>query len=123
MVTSSAVVGSSAISSAGAQTSAMAIMTRWRMPPDSLWGYSSTRSRGEAILTRASISMTADAGGLGGQPAMAHQGFGNLVADREARIERGHRLLEDHGQAVAAQILHLPLGEAGQLASFEQDRP
>ena len=35
MVTSSAVVGSSAISSAGLQASAMAIMTRWRMPPDS----------------------------------------------------------------------------------------
>ena len=35
MVTSSAVVGSSAISSAGRQTSAMAIMARWRRPPDS----------------------------------------------------------------------------------------
>ena len=38
MVTSSAVVGSSAMSSAGAQASAMAIITRWRMPPDSLCG-------------------------------------------------------------------------------------
>ncbi len=35
MVTSSAVVGSSAISSFGWQASAMAIMTRWRMPPES----------------------------------------------------------------------------------------
>jgi len=34
MVTSSAVVGSSAISSAGLQDSAMAIIARWRMPPD-----------------------------------------------------------------------------------------
>ena len=33
MVTSSAVVGSSASSSLGLQESAMAIMTRWRMPP------------------------------------------------------------------------------------------
>jgi hypothetical protein len=33
MVTSSAVVGSSAISSLGLQASAMAIITRWRMPP------------------------------------------------------------------------------------------
>ena len=50
MVTSSAVVGSSAISSAGAQASAMAIITRWRMPPESLCGYSSTRMlrRGDA---------------------------------------------------------------------------
>ena len=34
MVTSSAVVGSSAISSAGSHDSAMAIITRWRMPPE-----------------------------------------------------------------------------------------
>jgi hypothetical protein len=38
MVTSSAVVGSSAISSAGSQASAMAIITRWRMPPESSCG-------------------------------------------------------------------------------------
>ena len=35
MVTSSAVVGSSAMISLGSQASAMAIMIRWRMPPDS----------------------------------------------------------------------------------------
>ena len=35
MVTSSAVVGSSAISSFGRQAIAMAIITRWRMPPES----------------------------------------------------------------------------------------
>ena len=34
MVTSSAVVGSSAINSAGSQLSAMAIITRCRMPPE-----------------------------------------------------------------------------------------
>ena len=37
-VTSSAVVGSSAISSRGWQATAMAIMTRWRWPPDGLCG-------------------------------------------------------------------------------------
>ena len=35
VVTSSAVVGSSAIRRSGSQESAMAIMTRWRMPPES----------------------------------------------------------------------------------------
>ena len=35
MVTSSAVVGSSAMSNFGLQISAMAIITRWRMPPES----------------------------------------------------------------------------------------
>ena len=38
MVTSSAVVGSSAIRSFGRQASAIAIMTRWLMPPESWWG-------------------------------------------------------------------------------------
>ena len=38
MVTSSAVVGSSAIKSDGSQDSAIAIITRWRMPPDMLCG-------------------------------------------------------------------------------------
>ena len=37
-VTSSAVVGSSAMSNDGLQDSAMAIMARWRMPPDSWCG-------------------------------------------------------------------------------------
>ena len=38
MVTSSAVVGSSAMSSSGLVDSAIAIITRWRMPPDSWCG-------------------------------------------------------------------------------------
>ena len=38
MVTSSAVVGSSAIRNSGSQDSAIAIMARWRMPPESWCG-------------------------------------------------------------------------------------
>ena len=38
IVTSSAVVGSSAISTAGSHASAIAIITRWRMPPENWWG-------------------------------------------------------------------------------------
>ena len=38
VVTSSAVVGSSAIRSLGEQDRAMAIMTRWRMPPEKACG-------------------------------------------------------------------------------------
>ena len=45
-VTSSAVVGSSAIRMSGRQASAIAIITRWRMPPESWCGYSSTRRSG-----------------------------------------------------------------------------
>ncbi len=38
IVTSSAVVGSSAISTAGSHESAIAIITRWRMPPENWCG-------------------------------------------------------------------------------------
>ncbi len=38
VVTSRAVVGSSAMSSRGERMSAMAMTTRWRMPPDSWCG-------------------------------------------------------------------------------------
>ena len=36
--TSSAVVGSSAMTSLGLTQSASAITTRWRMPPENWWG-------------------------------------------------------------------------------------
>ena len=38
IVTSRAVVGSSAMSSAGLQIKAIAIITRWRIPPENWWG-------------------------------------------------------------------------------------
>ena len=56
-VTSSAVVGSSAKSSLGPQARAMAMVTRWRMPPDSWWGYSLTRWPGSGMPTDASRAM------------------------------------------------------------------
>ena len=55
-VTSSAVVGSSAMSSCGSHASAMAIMARWRIPPENACGYSSARRRASGIPTRSSIS-------------------------------------------------------------------
>ena len=55
MVTSSAVVGSSAISSVGLQAMASAIITRWRMPPDSWCGYSCRRCAAAGISTSSSM--------------------------------------------------------------------
>ena len=43
---------------------------------------------------------------VGFPPALAlvqHEHLGDLPADRRDRIERRHRLLEDHGDAIAAQ--------------------
>ena len=51
MVTSSAVVGSSAINKRGLQASAIAITTRWRIPPDNSWGYCFNRRSGSGIRT------------------------------------------------------------------------
>ena len=58
MVTSSAVVGSSAIKSLGWQASAIAIMTRWRRPPESSCGYCAKRRSGAPIPTMRSSSST-----------------------------------------------------------------
>ena len=56
-VTSSAVVGSSAMSSFGSLISAIAIIARCRMPPENSCGYWSTRCDGFGMPTRSSISI------------------------------------------------------------------
>ena len=61
VVTSSAVVGSSATSRRGRQPSATASSARWRMPPDSSWAYevatlSGRRTRPSSSRTRAPTS-------------------------------------------------------------------
>ena len=48
-------------------------------------------------------------------------GLANLPADREQRIERGHRLLEDHGNLVAPDILHFGLGRFEEVPSLQPD--
>ena len=55
-VTSSAVVGSSAIRSRGSQESAMAIATRCRMPPERWCGYWRSRASGVGMPTSAKSS-------------------------------------------------------------------
>ena len=56
-VTSRAVVGSSAISSLGSLTRAIAIIARCRIPPENSCGYWSTRRFGLGMPTRLSISI------------------------------------------------------------------
>ena len=121
-VTSSAVVGSSAISSVGSQASAIAIITRWRMPPESLCGYSSMRFSGEGMCTRRKQLDGAVARGAARAAAVAQDRLDDLVADGEARIERGHRLLEDHGEPVAAQVAQRLVGRVQEIEAVEADR-
>ena len=56
IVTSSAVVGSSAISRRGLPASAMAIITRWRMPPESSCGYAVDRALADRESRHASTT-------------------------------------------------------------------
>jgi hypothetical protein len=45
----------------------------------------------------------------------------NLLLDRLQRIERGHRLLEDHGDVVAAHLPDLRFGRREEILALEQD--
>ena len=54
--------------------------------------------------------------------AMAQDGLDDLIADGEARIERGHRLLEDHREPVAAQVAQRLVGHVEQIEAVETDR-
>ena len=67
IVTSRAVVGSSAMRSLGSQARAMAIMTRWRMPPENSWGYGGGDvRRAPRSLTRSRSLMASIWKSLGG---------------------------------------------------------
>ncbi len=71
VVTSSAVVGSSAIRSDGRLAVPMAIMTRWRIPPESWWGYSFARCAAAGILDRARSGTTCAATSAGSKTLCA----------------------------------------------------
>ena len=104
IVTSSAVVGSSATTSSGSHASAIAIIARWRMPPEKRCGYSSTLRSGvrDADLARAARPSAARAAARS-QPMCAAQRLGDLVADRQRRVQRAQRVLEDRPDVAAAQ--------------------
>ena len=102
IVTSSAVVGSSAIRIFGSHASAIAIITRCRIPPESWCGYSSTRRSGDGMRTRSSSSIVRRRASPRESDEMASQHLADLVADLEGRVERRHRLLEDERDLASA---------------------
>ena len=121
IVTSSAVVGSSAMIRSGLFRRAVAIATRWRMPPENSCGY---------CFSRASRRGNADPGQRAGRlfqgllraaGAVLLDGLAHLLADGEDRIEGHQRILKDHRDAVAAQIAQALLGGPAQILSLEQD--
>ena len=60
-------------------------------------------------------------GGLVQQPVRL-ESLDDLFRNPHHRIERGHRLLEDHADLAAAQILHRLLVKGDQVAAAEADR-
>ncbi len=121
MVTSSAVVGSSAMSSRGRQASAIAISARCRMPPDSWWGYASSRRRGSGMPTRSSRSAASRRAGSLRHAPVPTQHLGDLQPDRDDRVQRRQRVLEHHADLAAAQLAHPRLGQREQVGAIEDD--
>ncbi len=121
IVTSRAVVGSSAMSSLGSHERAIAIMTRWRMPPESSCGYCLTRRSGLLMPTALSEFHGLVPARPLGQLLVEDDRLGDLIPDREHGIEAGHRLLEDHRHVVAAHLAHLVVVERQQVAPVEVD--
>ena len=107
IVTSSAVVGSSAISSFGSQAIAIAIITRCCWPPDICDGIGVDPPLG---LGNADLAQQLDRALARLRARHAHvqpQHFLELQADGEHRVQRRHRLLEDHRDVGAAQLAQL----------------
>ena len=58
---------------------------------------------------------------LAAQALVQFEDFADLPRDRVQRVERGHRLLEHHGDVVAADLAHRVLVGADQVLAVEQD--
>ena len=121
MVTSSAVVGSSAMTSAGLQASAMAISTRCRMPARQLMRVAAHPGAALGIRTDSSSATARSVRIAPCRRAVDEQRFGDLIADREHRIQRRHRLLKDERDLGPAHGAHVALREGQQVAALETD--
>jgi hypothetical protein len=77
---------------------AMAIMTRWHMPPESWCGKPQPPLAGSGMPTCSSSDQRRVARPALRSPCLSvHlQRLADLEADGEAGIEAGHRVLEDH---------------------------
>jgi hypothetical protein len=107
MVTSSAVVGSSAMRRRGAQLVRVGVEATLRIgdlhQPQHFDGRS---ARGPPV-----------------EMLMSPERFSDLRADGEHWIQRGHRLLEDHGDVLAAARTHLGFGQAQQVDTGKPHLP
>ena len=101
-VTSSAVVGSSAMMTLGRPAIAMAITARWRIPPENWNGYCRARLPGSAMSTSRSSSTARVRALRRRQAAMGDLALDDLPSDRQERIQRRRRVLEDDPDVLPA---------------------
>jgi hypothetical protein len=88
----------------------MAIITRWRM----------LRCRGDAHQFQHLDG--ARTGGLGTEVGVGAQRLDDLPADGVHRVQRGHRLLEDHRHAATAQLAPCLGRQLQHVAALEAQR-
>ena len=90
----------------------MAIITRWRSPPDSSNEYSSTRAPAAARRPWRAVRSPAPAPPRLIEAHVQPDRLDDLVADGVVLAERGHRLLEHKPDLAAADGAHLrPVGQ------------
>ncbi len=123
MVTSSAVVGSSAISRFG--------LVNQRHGNHHALAHAAgklVRIRFQAHLRRRDLHLLEDLQRdlhrlCARDVLVAHHRFTQLIAQRKRRIERGHRLLKNHRQLAAAQIGIFPRRELAQIVAAKLHLP
>ena len=120
-VTSSAVVGSSATRILGRQATAMAIITRCRIPPESWCGYSPRRRRGQRDADEVEQLGRPVGHGRAAHALVPPQHLADLATDGQHRVERGHGLLEDVRDVSSPYVAQL-LTRAGQQRGAAQAR-
>ena len=121
MVTSSAVVGSSAMSSTGSLRHAHGEHDALAHAAREL-----VRVAVDGALRRVDAHPAEHLHGpvgrlIAGVVAVHHHGLDELAGDAQHRVERGHRVLEDHRHAAAAQVAHLLRVGAEDVAALEAD--
>ena len=79
------------------------------------------RRAGSGMPVRASRSIARSRAAPAAEPLVQAEHLADLRADRVQRIERRHRLLEDHGDLAAADRAHLAARLLAQVGTVEHD--
>ncbi|GAA3026193.1 hypothetical protein GCM10020229_41860 [Kitasatospora albolonga] len=98
---------------------AMAIIARWRMPPENSCGKESRARRGVGDADQVEEFGGPGTGCRPVQLLVHPDRLDDLVADPVDRGEGGERVLEDHRHLVAAQAREFTAGQSDQFAAFE----